>query len=85
MTGIIIPKLSRGVSNMSVKGIVVGKRIPVGAVVGGICTAAFSLWNKFNPDMEFSVAEAGGFNIALVGLTQIVVVNLFGVTAKSDD
>jgi len=60
--------------------ITVGKRIPIGAAIGGLCTFAFSVWNRLNPELAFDVAEVGGISTALVALTQILVVNFFGVT-----
>ncbi len=62
--------------------IVIGKRIPVGAAIGGLTTFAGSVWNTLNPDFQFSVAEVGGLSIALTALAQVVVVNKFGVTSK---
>ena len=63
-------------------GIVVGKRIPIGAAVGGMCTFVFSIWNMFNPDYAFSVAQVGGFSIALTAFVQVIVANHMGVTTK---
>jgi len=65
-----------------VNNIIVGKRIPVGAAVGGLCTFLFSIWNMVNPEYAFSVAQVGAFSTALIAVVQMVVVNLSGVTTK---
>lgn len=62
--------------------ITIGKRIPIGAAVGGICTFGFSIWNKLNPEMQFTVAEVGGISTALIAMAQIFVVKYFGVTQQ---
>ena len=66
--------------------IVVGKRIPIGAAVGGLVTFGGEIYNMLNPDAPLSVAAVGGLSTALVAMTQIAVVNIFGVTsAKSSE
>jgi len=65
--------------------IVLGKRIPIGATVGGLSTFGFSIWNMLNPDFQFSVGEVGGFSIALTAAAQTIVVNTLGITKPSKD
>jgi len=60
--------------------ITIGKRIPVGAAVGGLCTFSFTIWNMLNPDLQFSVSAVGGFSVALTAIVQVLVVNTMGVT-----
>ena len=64
------------------KNIIVGKRIPIGAAVGGLCTFLFSIWNMLNPEYAFSVAQVGGFSISLTAIVQVIVANKTGVTTK---
>lgn len=66
------------------EGIVIGKRIPIGAAFGGLVTAAFEVWNMFNPEVQFSVAVAGAVSTFVVAAVQIIVVNKFGVTTGND-
>ena len=60
--------------------LVIGKRIPVGAAVGGIVTFAGEVYNMLNPEAPLSVAAVGGLSTALVAVAQVLVVNTFGVT-----
>jgi len=62
--------------------IVVGKRIPIGAIVGGLVGFAISVWNSRHPDAAISATDAVGLSTAAIGITQLVVVNFFGVTTK---
>ena len=67
-------------------GIVIGKRIPIGAAVSGIITFLAHLWNLTNPDVQLSVAAVGGLSTTMVAIAQVIVVNKFGVTnAKPKD
>jgi hypothetical protein len=61
--------------------IVIGKRIPVGAAVGGLVTFSVHMWNLTHPDVQISVAAAGGLSMALVALVQVIVVNVWGITS----
>jgi len=63
-----------------VNNITIGKRIPIGAAVGGLVTFAGEIWNVTHPDAMLSVAAVGGLSMALVAITQIIVVNRYGVT-----
>ena len=60
--------------------IVVGRRIPIGAAIGGAITFGAEIWNTLNPEAQLSVAAVGGLSTALVAVAQLVVVNRYGVT-----
>lgn len=60
--------------------IVVGKRIPIGAIVGGIMSAAFFFWNAANPETPISAEAATGLTTAAIGIVQLITVNALGVT-----
>ena len=60
--------------------ITIGKRIPIGAAVGGLCTFSFTIWNMLYPDLQFSVSAVGGISAALTAIVQVLVVNTLGVT-----
>ena len=60
--------------------VVIGKRIPVGAAVGGLVTFSGEIWNTLYPEAALSVSAVGGLSVALVALAQIVVVSRYGVT-----
>ena len=62
--------------------VVIGKRVPIGAAVGGLVTFCGELWNLTHPDAVLSVAAVGGLSVALVALTQVIVANTLGVTKK---
>ena len=65
--------------------IVIGKRIPIGAAVSGLITFGAHVWNLTNPDTQLSIAAVGGLATTATVMTQVLVVNCFGVThAKSD-
>ncbi len=65
-------------------GLVIGKRIPVGAAVTGLTTFGAAIWNTTNPEMQFGVGEVGGLAIALSATAQVFVVNRFGITQPSE-
>jgi len=60
--------------------LVIGKRVPAGAAVGGLVTFLVHMWNLTHPEMEISAMAAVGLSTALVAMVQIVVVNVWGVT-----
>lgn len=60
--------------------LIIGKRIPIGAGVGGLVGFAVWLWNAKNPDIQIPAEVAVGVGTALTMIVQIIVVNLFGVT-----
>lgn len=64
----------------TMQGIVIGKRIPIGAIVGGLMGFGFSMWNATHPDAQISAGDAAGLTTATIGVVQLLVVNLFGVT-----
>ena len=59
---------------------VIGKRIPVGAAVGGCVTFCGEIFNMLYPAHPLSVSAVGGLSVALVALAQIIVVNRYGVS-----
>jgi len=63
-------------------GLIIGKRIPIGAAVTGLTTFGAAIWNAANPEMQFSVGEVGGLAIALSATAQVFVVNKLGVTTQ---
>jgi hypothetical protein len=60
--------------------LIIGKRIPIGAAVGGCVTFCGEIFNILYPDLALSVSAVGGLSVALVALTQIFVVNKYGVS-----
>ena len=65
-------------------GLVIGKRIPIGAFVTGLTTFGAAIWNATHPEMQFSVGEVGGLAIALSAVAQVIVVTYFGITQPSE-
>jgi hypothetical protein len=63
--------------------IVIGKRIPIGAAVGGLTGFLAHVWNLQNPDAQISVGAATGLSTALTATIQVAVVNVWGVTHAS--
>jgi hypothetical protein len=61
-------------------GIVIGKRIPIGAAVSGIITFSGHMWNLTHPDAQLSVAEIATLAVPLTAIAQVIVVNTYGVT-----
>lgn len=61
-------------------GLVIGKRIPIGAAVSGLITFGAHVWNLTNPDAQLSIAAVGGLSTTLTAIVQVAVVNAFGVT-----
>jgi len=66
-------------------GIIVGKRIPIGAAIGGLITFGAYVWNLLNPDAQLSVAAVGGLSTTLTAVVQVLVVNYLGVTNAQSD
>ena len=62
--------------------LVIGKRIPIGGIVGGICSAGFWAYNAANPENPIPAEVAGGLTTAVIGMVQLFVVNAFGVTTE---
>lgn len=60
--------------------IVVGKRIPIGAAVGGIIAFSGDMFNTIYPEYAIGPGALTGLSTALVALTQIIIVNRYGVT-----
>jgi len=62
-------------------GLIIGKRIPIGAAVGGALTAAALFYNMGVPvEQQLPMAAVNGLSIALSAIVQVFVVNCFGVT-----
>ena len=59
---------------------VFGKRMPVGAAVGGCVTFCGEIFNMLYPDLALSVSAVGGLSVALVAAAQIFVVNRYGIS-----
>ena len=60
--------------------LVIGKRIPIGAAVGGLVAFGGEIYNMANPDSPLSVAAVVGLSTFLVAAVQVAVVNIWGVT-----
>ena len=67
------------------EGIIVGRRIPIGAALGGLITFGAYVWNLTNPDAQISVLAVGGLSTTLTAFVQVLVVNYLGVTQASGD
>ena len=63
-------------------GIVIGKRIPIGAAAGALITTLGGIFNRLNPDLALTAVELSGVSTAIVALIQIYVVNKYGVTKQ---
>ena len=61
-------------------GIIVGKRVPIGAAVNGTVLFGAEIYNVTHPELQISMAIAAGLAVTLTALIQILVVNYFGVT-----
>ena len=55
-------------------GIVIGKRIPLGGVVGGVVALLLWSWNVTHPETPIPGEVGAAISTAAVGLAQIVVV-----------
>jgi hypothetical protein len=62
--------------------IVIGKRIPIGAAVGGCIAFCGEIFNNLYPDLAIGPSALTGLSTALVAFVQILVVNQYGVTSK---
>ena len=60
--------------------IVIGKRIPIGAAVGGLVAVAAWAWNSTTPDSALPAHIVQGITTAVVCAVQLAVVNVAGVT-----
>jgi len=65
-------------------GLVVGKRIPIGAAVTGLITFIGDVWNTSHPEMALSVAAWGGLAAMVTAIVQLCVANIWGVTNASE-
>lgn len=64
--------------------IIIGKRIPIGAIVGALITAAAITWDATHPESPVPAGLVSALSTVLVGITQIIVVNFFGVTGGQE-
>ena len=64
--------------------IVIGKRIPLGGIVGGLVSGLCWLWNASHPGVEIPAPVAVGISAALTGIVQIIVVNYWGITVPDE-
>ena len=63
--------------------IVIGKRIPIGAAVNGLVLFGAEIYNMDQPpELQISLAIAGGLAVTLTAIVQLIVVNYFGVTGN---
>lgn len=60
--------------------IVIGKRIPIGAAVGGIITLLSFLWDTTHPGNELPGHVVMAISTAAVAVVQVFVVNKYGAT-----
>ncbi len=56
-------------------GIIVGKRVPIGAAVNGTVLFGTEIYNVTHPELQISMAIAAGLAVTLTALIQILVVN----------
>lgn len=62
--------------------IIIGKRIPIGAAVGGVITLLAYAWNLTHPDAPLPSDVVLAVNTVVVAIVQTVVVNTMGVTTE---
>jgi len=60
--------------------IVIGKRVTFGSIVGGIVSVGVWMWNVTNPDKPIPAEQALFINTVFVGIGQIIIANVYGVT-----
>lgn len=59
----------------------IGKRIPIGGIVGGLAGVAIWYWNATHaPELQIPADVAAGATTALIAAVQLIIVNVFGVT-----
>lgn len=63
-------------------GIIIGKRITVGAIIGGVVSTLAWFYNVNHPGEEIPAHVVAQIQTVLVGLSQLLVVNKFGVTTQ---
>ena len=62
--------------------IIIGKRIPIGAAIGGAINFSAYVWNVTHPATQIDLLAVGAVSVPLTALAQIIVVNRYGVTTK---
>jgi hypothetical protein len=64
-------------------GIIIGKRVPVGAAISGLINFSAYVWNiTHGPEAQLDILAVGVVSVPLTALAQVIVVNLYGVTQK---
>ena len=59
--------------------IIVGKRVSVGALVGGVVSFGIWLWNA-TQDVQVPAEQAVALTTIFTAITQVIIVNVWGVT-----
>jgi len=62
--------------------LIIGKRITVGQIIMGIITMGAFIWDSYHPDNPIPAGVLSGVSQTVVGLAQLIVVNVWGVTTK---
>ncbi len=61
--------------------IIIGKRVSVGGIIGGVVAGACWAWNvTHTPEQQIPAPIAIGLTAAITGVVQIWLVNRYGVT-----
>ena len=64
-------------------GIIVGKRIPIGAAINGLISFSAYVWNVAHfdqPELQLDILAVGAISVTLTAVVQVIVVNALGVT-----
>lgn len=64
-----------------VDGIIIGKRVTFGAIVGGLVSVGCFVWGVYYPQNPIPAEVAVGLTTAITGVGQLLIVNKFGVTS----
>lgn len=63
-------------------GIVIGKRIPAGQIVGSLVAIFAYFYNATHADAPLSAEVVVSITTVAIGITQLIIVNRFGVTTQ---
>jgi hypothetical protein len=63
-------------------GIIIGKRVPVGAAINGLINFSAYVWNVVHPEAQLDILAVATVSVPLTAVAQILVVNYCGVTQK---
>jgi len=66
-------------------GIVIGKRVPIGAAVNGCVVFGAHVWNITHEATQLDLGTVGLLAISLTAIAQILVANCLGVTNAKPD